>query len=81
MNLSPATEFGPDKRKPVIRIRPTYRDTEFGKAFGVLIKDLRILARSIFVIDQNGIIKDIQLVKELTTEPDYDQTLNAVKNL
>jgi thiol peroxidase len=43
-----------------------HRGASFGNAFGVLIKELRLLARSIFVIDRNGIIQYIQHVKELS---------------
>ena len=58
-----------------------YRDVAFGEAFGVLIKELRLLARSVFVVDQNGAIQYFQLVKEGTGEPDYTAALEAVKKL
>ena len=58
-----------------------YRDVAFGEAFGVLIKELRLLARSVFVIDSAGAIQYIQLVKEGTGEPDYNAALGAVKKL
>jgi len=58
-----------------------HRDTAFGTAFGVLIKELRLLGRSIFILDRNGIIQYIQNVKELSEEPDYDAVLAAVQKL
>ena len=58
-----------------------HRDTAFGTAFGVLIKELRLLGRSIFVLDRNGIIQYIQNVKELSEEPDYDAILEAVQKI
>jgi len=58
-----------------------HRDTAFGTAFGVLIKELRLLGRSIFILDRNGIIQYIQNVKELSEEPDYDAVLEAVQKL
>ena len=58
-----------------------HRSAAFGEQFGVLIKDLRLLARAIFVIDQKGIIQYIQLVKEVAQEPDYEAVLRAVKKL
>jgi thiol peroxidase len=58
-----------------------HRDASFGTAYGVLIKELRLLARAVFVVDGEGIIQHIELVKELTEEPDYDAILNAVKKL
>ena len=55
-------------------------DASFGRSYGVLIKELRLLARAVFVVDREGIIKYIQIVKELTNEPNYDEVLNAVKS-
>ena len=58
-----------------------HREAAFGKAYGVLIKELRLLARAVFVVDREGRIQYIQLVKELTEEPDYDAVLGAVRKL
>ncbi|MGD8372290.1 MAG: thiol peroxidase [Syntrophobacterales bacterium] len=58
-----------------------HRDASFGKAYGVLIKELRLLARAVFVLDQQGTIRYQQLVKEIAEEPDYDSVLNAVREL
>jgi thiol peroxidase len=58
-----------------------YRDASFGEAYGVLIKELRLLARAIFVVDKNGTIRYIQIVKEVASEPDYNAVLEAVKGL
>lgn len=58
-----------------------YRDASFGAAFGVLIKELRLLARAVFVIDKDQVIRYIELVKEIASEPDYEAALNALKKL
>jgi thiol peroxidase len=58
-----------------------HRDASFGQAYGVLIKDLRLLARAVFVLDQEGTIRYLQLVKEIASEPDYEALLAAVKEL
>jgi len=58
-----------------------HRDAAFGEAFGLLIKELRLLARAVLVVDQEGIIQYNQLVKEVTEEPDYSAVLAAVKKL
>ena len=58
-----------------------HREAAFGSAFGVLIKELRLLARSIFVVDRNGVIQYIQHVRELSEEPDYDAVIEAAKKL
>jgi len=48
-----------------------YRDASFGKAFGVLAKENRLLARAVFVADAQGIIRYIQLMDDVVKEPDY----------
>lgn len=57
-----------------------HRDAEFGTAYGVLIKELRLLARAVFVVDKKGVIRYIEIVDELTNEPDYEAALRAVKD-
>lgn len=58
-----------------------HRKAEFGNAFGILIKELRLLARAVFVVDAEGIIRYIQIVDELIDEPDYEAALKAVKEI
>ncbi|MGE5838462.1 MAG: thiol peroxidase [Deltaproteobacteria bacterium] len=58
-----------------------HRDASFGMAYGVLIKELRLLARCVFVLDRDGSIRYIQLVKEIAQEPDYASVLEAVRGL
>ena len=58
-----------------------HRSASFGQAFAVLIKDLRLLARAVFVIDKEGIIRYIDIVDELTHEPDYEAAIKAVKGV
>jgi thiol peroxidase len=58
-----------------------HRDASFGKAYGVLIKELRLLARAVFVLDRDGIIRYMQIVDELTNEPDYEAVLDAAKGV
>lgn len=58
-----------------------YRDASFGASYGVLIKELKLLARAIFVLDREGIVRYTQIVKELSKEPNYDEVLAVVKTL
>jgi thiol peroxidase len=58
-----------------------HRDAAFGNAYGVLIEELRLLARCVFVVDKDGTVQYVQLVKEITDEPDYDAVLAAVGKL
>ncbi len=58
-----------------------YKTADFGTKYGVLIEELRLLARSIFIVDGEGVVRYKQIVEELTREPDYDAVLAAVKQL
>jgi thiol peroxidase len=58
-----------------------YGDMAFGNAYGVLIKELKLLARSVFVLDRQGTIQYVQLVNEVTEEPNYQEILDAVGKL
>jgi thiol peroxidase len=58
-----------------------HREASFGKAYGMLIKELRLLARGVFVIDREGVIRYIQIVREISNEPEYAEVLEAVNNL
>ncbi|MEM6552142.1 MAG: thiol peroxidase [Planctomycetota bacterium] len=51
----------------------------FGKAYGVRIDEIGLLARTVFVIDGEGVIKYVQRVPEVAEEPDYAAVLEAVK--
>jgi thiol peroxidase len=68
---------GVDKVKTV----SDHREAGFGQAYGVLIKELRLLARSIFVLDKKGVVQYVQHVKEISQEPDYAAVIAAVKKL
>jgi thiol peroxidase len=58
-----------------------YRERSFGQNYGVLIKELLLLTRAIFVIDAQGVIRYIQIVPEVTSEPDYAAVIAAAKLL
>ena len=58
-----------------------HREASFATAFGVLIKDVRLIARAVFIVDKDGIIRYIQIVDELTNEPDYQSVLDVVREL
>jgi len=58
-----------------------HRDASFGLAYGVFIKEARLLARAVFVIDRAGIVRYVELVPELGEEPNYEAALAAVREL
>lgn len=57
-----------------------HRDANFAKAYGVLIQELRLLTRSIFVVGPDDRIQYVEYVNEVTEHPDYDAALNALKS-
>jgi thiol peroxidase len=58
-----------------------YMDRSFGTHWGVLIDELKILARAVFVLDSKGVVHYAQVVKEVAEEPDYDAALAALQKL
>jgi thiol peroxidase len=56
-----------------------YQNASFGEAYGVLIKENRLLARSIFVVDKDDKVRHAEIVGEITQEPDYEAALKAVR--
>jgi len=58
-----------------------HRDLSFGEAYGVAIKELRLLARAVFVIDKDDKVAYVEYVSEVTDHPDYDKAIEAVKQL
>ncbi len=64
-----------------VRTLSDHRQADFGRKWGLLIKELRLLARAVHVVDAEGVIRYKQIVKEMTDEPDYDAALQAVQKL
>ncbi|MFW9993453.1 MAG: thiol peroxidase [Candidatus Odinarchaeota archaeon] len=55
-----------------------YRERSFGLNYGLLIKESKLLARAVLIIDENNILKYIQIVPEITREPDYEAVLQEL---
>ncbi len=58
-----------------------HRDAAFGTAYGLLIRDWRLLARAVLVLDRAGIVRYMELVPEIAQEPNYAAALDAVQKL
>jgi thioredoxin-dependent peroxiredoxin len=58
-----------------------HRDVDFGNKYGFLIKDLRLLARGVVIIDKDDVIRYIEVVPEVGHEPNYDNALKVLKSL
>ncbi len=58
-----------------------HKFASFGNAYGILIKELRLLARSIFIVDKTDVIRYMEIVQEITNHPDYDRAIKEVNKL
>ena len=64
-----------------VKVVSDHKDASFGTTYGVLIKELRLLSRSIFLIDRTGTVRYVEYVPEVTSHPNYDAALAAVRHL
>lgn len=58
-----------------------YQDRSFADGYGILIDELKLLARSVFVVDADDMVRYVEIVPEVTSEPDYGRVIEAVKRL
>ena len=62
-----------------VKVLSDHRDASFGFAYGVSIKELRLLSRSIFIVGPDDKVQYVEYLKEITEHPNYDAALNALK--
>jgi thioredoxin-dependent peroxiredoxin len=56
-----------------------FKNRDFGKKYGVEIKDLGIYARAAFVVDRQGVVVYSEYVPEIAQEPNYEAILDAAR--
>ena len=71
--------WGKEHNATHITLLSDHKDASLGQSFGVLIKELRLLARAVFVMDAGGKVTYTELVKEMTDPPDYESALKAAR--
>lgn len=64
-----------------IHVVSDHKDLDFGEKYGFVIDELRLLARGIVVVDRDNTVRYVEYVPEVTTHPDYDKALEAVRGL
>ena len=64
-----------------VKVLSDHRHASFGTGYGVLIKDLRLHSRAVFVLDAKDKVRYVEYVREVTEHPDYDAALKAVGDL
>lgn len=63
-----------------VTILSDYKNRDFGKNYGTYIKELGLLARAIFVIDENNKVTYVEYCSEVSSDPDYDSAIAAIKS-
>jgi thiol peroxidase len=58
-----------------------HKELDFGLKYGFAIDELRLLSRGVVGVDNDGVVKLVENVKEITEEPDYDSAIEAVKKI
>ncbi|MDZ4780170.1 MAG: thiol peroxidase [Planctomycetia bacterium] len=64
-----------------MRVASDYQDRNFGQKFGMLIEELKLLARGVFVLDKDGKVAYAEQVKEVAEHPNYEAAISALKGL
>jgi len=62
-----------------IQMLSDYQEHAFGQSYGVLIKELKLLSRAVFVIGMDDKIQYVEYVKEITQHPDYEKAIGFIK--
>jgi thiol peroxidase len=64
-----------------MRVGSDYQDRNFGKSYGMLIEELKLLARGVIILDKDGKVVYAETVKEVASEPNYDAAMSALKSV
>ncbi len=58
-----------------------YKNRSFGQAYGVLIKEIQLDQRAIFIVDANDTVRYVEYLTEMSNHPDYEAALKALRAL
>ncbi len=64
-----------------VTVLSDYKFSSFGINYGLLVKELNLLARSVLILDKNDFIRYLQIVPEATSPPDYNAALNRLEEI
>jgi thiol peroxidase len=62
-----------------IQMLSDYQDHAFGRAYGILIQELKLLSRAVFVIGPDDKVQYVEYVREITEHPDYEKVLGFIR--
>ncbi len=57
-----------------------WHDRDFGNKYGLMMKEFGLLARTVIIIDKDGVVRYFEISPEMAEEPDYDKALAALKS-
>lgn len=58
-----------------------YKTGSFGKAYGVMIEEIGLLARAVFILDEKRMVRHVQIVGDISEEPDYPLIIENAKKI
>jgi len=64
-----------------VKLLSDHRDASFAQAYGTLVKEMRVLARAVFVADKDGVVRYVEYLPSIGQHPDYDKALDAIRKL
>ena len=73
--------FADEARIKNVTFLSDYRGGDFGRAYGLLVPDIHVLARAVMVVDKDNVIKYLQVVPELASMPDMDAAFHAARKV
>jgi thiol peroxidase len=73
--------FAKEAKLEDIQYLSDYKEGTFGRSTGLLIEGPRLLARSILLVDKQGIVRYIQVVPDITHLPDMEKAFEKAIEL
>lgn len=64
-----------------LQVLSDHRKADFGEKCGLLIQELRLLARASLLVDRQGVVRHLHLCKDITEPLPYEQILQETKAL
>jgi thioredoxin-dependent peroxiredoxin len=64
-----------------LKLLTDHREGSFGESYGLLIKGMRLLARAVFILDKENVVKYVEYVPDITSQPDYAKAFAALKKI
>lgn len=58
-----------------------HKDLDFGLKYGLVMKEMRLLARAVIVIDKDNVVRYFSVNPQIATEPNYEEALEVLKEL